>query len=125
MKNRILIVDDSRYMRKTINEAVTKAGFEVVGEAANGEAAIDLAFELVPDFITLDNILPDMVGIDVLKAIKSDESLANSKVIMVSAVGQQSIINEGLALGASDYLIKPFTTNEIVSSIQKASQVPA
>lgn len=125
MKNRILIVDDSRYMRKTINEAVTKAGFEVVGEAANGEAAIDLAFELVPDFITLDNILPDMVGIDVLKAIKSDESLANSKVIMVSAVGQQSIINEGLSLGASDYLIKPFTTNEIVNSIQKASQVPA
>lgn len=122
MKNRILIVDDSKFMRKVIVEAVTKAGFEVVGEATNGKTAIDMAFKLTPDLIALDNILPDMVGVDVLKAIKSKETLAESKVILLSTVGQQSGINEGLSLGASDYLIKPFTEEEIIHSFQNVSK---
>lgn len=120
MKKRILIVDDSNYMRKMINNALTVAGYEVIGEAASGEAAIDMALELKPDVITLDNILPDMVGVDVLKILKSDERL-ESKVIMVSAVGQESSIREGLSLGASDYLVKPFTSEEIIKSVQNAS----
>lgn len=120
MKKRILIVDDSNYMRSMIQEILIKAGFEVVGQAENGEAAIDMALELEPDFITLDNILPDMIGVDVLKILKSNENLS-SKVIMVSAVGQQSIIQEGLEMGASDYLVKPFTSEEIVQAINKAS----
>lgn len=116
---RILIVDDSMYMRTLINDALTNAGYEVVGQAANGESAIDMAMELEPDLITLDNILPDMIGIDILRVLKQEEKIA-SKIVMISAVGQESVVQEGMSLGASDYIVKPFTTEQIVESIKAA-----
>ena len=108
----MLIVDDSMYMRKLIKDAVEQGGYQVVGEAANGEEAIDLALELDPDIITLDNILPDMIGIDILKVYQEEELPA--QVIMISAVGQESVINEGMSLGAKAYLVKPFTSEKLV-----------
>lgn len=121
MSKSILIVDDSLYMRTMINEALVGAGFNVVGQAGNGEAAIDMALELRPDLITLDNILPDMIGTDILRVLKQEEKL-NSKVIMISAVGQESVIQEGLQLGASDYIVKPFTSEGLIESVKKALQ---
>lgn len=118
MNKKVLIVDDSLYMRTMINEALKNAGYDVIGQAANGEAAIDLALELTPDLITLDNILPDMIGTDILKVLKQDEGIS-SKVIMISAVGQESVIQEGLSLGASDYIVKPFTTEGLVDIVNK------
>lgn len=115
----VLIVDDSMYMRKTISDALVDAGHEVVGQAGNGEAAIDMAMELEPDLITLDNILPDMIGIDILRVLKQEEGLS-SKIVMISAVGQESVVREGMSLGASDYIVKPFTTSQIVDSIKSA-----
>lgn len=118
MSKTILIVDDSLYMRTLIKDAVQEAGYQVVGEASNGEAAIDLALELEPDIITLDNILPDMIGLDILKVYQEEE--IESQVIMISAVGQQSVIDEGLQLGATDYIVKPFTSEQLVAAIEKA-----
>ena len=118
MAKSVLIVDDSLYMRTIIKDALEEAGYDIVGQAANGEAAIDLAMELQPDVITLDNILPDMIGTDIL-AVYVDEGLP-SKVIMISAVGQQSVIDQGMSLGASDYIVKPFTPEQLVESIEKA-----
>ena len=115
MSKKILIVDDSLYMRTLIKDALTGVGYEVVGMAANGESAIDMAFELQPDIITLDNILPDMLGVDVLKALK--EEALPAKIVMVSAVGQQSVVDEGIRLGASSYLFKPFTTEQLLEVI--------
>lgn len=117
MSKNVLIVDDSLYMRTLIKDALEEGGFTVVGQAANGEEAIDLAFELMPDIITLDNILPDMIGTDILKVYK-DEGL-QSKVIMISAVGQESVINEGLSLGAAEYIVKPFTSEQLISAVAK------
>lgn len=117
MSKTLLIVDDSMYMRTLIKDAVTKAGYTVVGEAANGESAIDLAMDLKPDFITLDNILPDMIGTDILKVL-IQEGL-QSKIVMVSAVGQQSVVEEGLELGAAEYIVKPFTEDELVEILDK------
>ncbi|MGZ3900434.1 MAG: response regulator [Bacteroidia bacterium] len=118
MSKKVLIVDDSLYMRTMINEALKNAGYEIIGQAGNGESAIDMALELKPDLITLDNILPDMIGTDILKVLKQDEAIA-SKVIMISAVGQESVIQEGMSLGASDYIVKPFTTEGLVSTVNK------
>lgn len=110
---KVLIVDDSLYMQTIIKEALLEAEYEVVGQASNGEKAIDLALSLKPDVITLDNILPDMLGIDVLRVLK--EQKLHSKVILISAVGQQSVINEAMELGATDYITKPFTTSELLN----------
>src|SRR5262245_26686753 len=103
MSKSVLIVDDSLYMRTVIKDALESNGFDIVGQASNGEEAIDLAFELQPDFITLDNILPDMIGTDILK-VYMEEGL-KSKVIMVSAVGQETVVSEGLRLGAVAYIV--------------------
>jgi two-component system chemotaxis response regulator CheY len=116
MKN-VLVVDDSLYMRTIIKDALEKAGYKIVGQAANGEEAIDMAFDLKPDIITLDNILPDMIGTDILKVYTKEGLL--SKVIMVSAVGQESVIQEGLTLGAKAYIVKPFTSEQLLQEVSK------
>lgn len=118
---KVLIVDDSEYMRSQISDALEEAGYEVVGQAINGESAIDLALELDPDIITLDFILPDMVGTDVLRILKQKINV-RSKIIVVSGISKESAIQEGYSLGASDYITKPFTPNTIVEAIDKAVQ---
>ena len=120
MSKKVLVVDDSLYMRTVIKDALVAAGFDVVGQAANGESAIDMSLELQPDLITLDNILPDMLGLDILKVIKSEE--LKSKVIMISAVGQQSVIEEGMTLGADDYIVKPFTNDQLIDKVNQILQ---
>lgn len=122
MGKNVLIVDDSMYMRTLISDALSAAGYNVVGQAANGEQAIDLAMELEPDLITLDNILPDMIGTDILRVLKQEEKIA-SAVIMISAVGQDSVIQEGMSLGASDYIVKPFTADSLVEAVNKVMVV--
>ncbi|MFN0049318.1 MAG: response regulator [Cytophagales bacterium] len=117
MSKKVLIVDDSLYMRTVIKDALVNAGFDVVGQAANGESAIDLAIELQPDLITLDNILPDMLGLDILNVLKSEE--IESKVIMISAVGQESVVEEGIKRGASHYIVKPFTSEQLIEIVHK------
>lgn len=117
MPKKVLIVDDSIYMRSLIKTALEEKGYEIVGEAANGETAIDLAMDLQPDLITLDNILPDMMGFEILKVLK-EEGL-ESKVIMVSAVGQQTVVNKGKELGAEDYIVKPFTAEDLVKVVDR------
>ncbi|KXX67515.1 response regulator [Flammeovirga sp. SJP92] len=115
MAKKVLIVDDSLYMRSIIKDALEEAGFEVIGQASNGEEAIDLALDSEPDLITLDNILPDMLGLDILKTLKEED--LTSKIIMISAVGQQAVIDEGMNLGLDSYLVKPFTTEQLTEAI--------
>ena len=118
MKKRILIVDDSFYMRTMLKNMLTDAGYEVVGEAPNGQTALQLARETKPDLVTLDVILPDNTGLDVLKGIKAEQP--DMKVIIVSAVGQEVIVNEALESGALSYIIKPFSEEKVLEVVSKA-----
>jgi two-component system chemotaxis response regulator CheY len=77
-----------------------------------------MAIELQPDLITLDNILPDMLGLDVINVLRDEE--IDSKIIMISAVGQESVIEEGKKRGVTDYIVKPFTPEQLVASVKKA-----
>ncbi len=117
MSKKVLIVDDSIYMRSLIKSTLEEAGLEVVGEAKDGETAIDLALDTQPDLITLDNILPDMMGFEILKVLR-DQGL-ESKVIMISAVGQQTVVNKGKELGASEYIVKPFTSEALIEVVNR------
>lgn len=118
MKNRILIVDDSFYMRTMLKNMLTDAGYDVVGEAANGQQARDLASETKPDLITLDVILPDNTGLEVLKDIRQE--LPEVKIVMCSAVGQEVIVNEALESGASAYIVKPFSEDKVLEIVGSA-----
>ncbi|MCJ8166655.1 response regulator [Pontibacter sp. E15-1] len=114
---RILIVDDSFYMRTMLKNMLTDAGYEVVGEAPNGQTALELAKETTPDLITLDVILPDNTGLDVLKGIKADQP--DMKVIIVSAVGQEVIVNEAMEYGAKAYIVKPFSEEKVLEVVSQ------
>ena len=120
MKNRILIVDDSFYMRTMLKNMLTDAGYEVVGEAANGQQAIEMAAQTNPDLITLDVILPDNTGLDVLKGIRQEQP--DVKVVMCSAVGQEVIVNEALESGATAYIVKPFSEEKVLEIVGGALQ---
>jgi len=118
MKKKVLIVDDSTYIRKSIADILSRReDLQIVDSVANGEIAIDRAIELEPDLLTLDNTLPDMHGIDILRAVKG--YLPGTKVIMISAAGQQSVINEAMESGAAHYLVKPFTEEALLAALSQ------
>jgi two-component system, chemotaxis family, chemotaxis protein CheY len=118
MKKRILIVDDSFYMRTMLKNMLTDAGYEVVGEAPNGQTALKMAKETNPDLVTLDVILPDNTGLDVLKGIRKDQP--EMKVIIVSAVGQEVIVSEAIENGALAYIVKPFSEDKVLEVVGNA-----
>ena len=120
MNKRILIVDDSFYMRTMLKNMLTDAGYEVVGEAANGAQALEMASSTSPDLITLDVILPDNTGLDVLKSLRQIQPSA--KVVMCSAVGQEVIVNEAIENGALAYIVKPFSDEKVLEIVGSALQ---
>ncbi|MFC6999777.1 response regulator [Rufibacter roseus] len=117
-KKRILIVDDSFYMRTMLKNMLLDAGYDVVGEAPDGKTALQMAKEKIPDLVTLDVILPDNTGLDVLKGIKQDNP--DIKVVIVSAVGQEVIMNEASEYGALNYIIKPFSEDKVLEALNQA-----
>ena len=120
MNKRILIVDDSFYMRTMLKNMLTDAGYEVVGEAANGAQALEMATATSPDPITLDVILPDNTGLDVLKSLRQIQPSA--KVVMCSAVGQEVIVTEAIENGALAYIVKPFSEEKVLEIVGSALQ---
>ena len=117
MAKKGLIVDDAAFMRMMLKEILTKAGYEVAGEAVNGKEAIELYKSSKPDFVTMDITMPEMDGIEALKEIKKVD--ANATVIMCSAIGQQANVLEAIKTGAKDFIVKPFQPERVLESIKK------
>lgn len=118
MGKTVLIIDDSAFMREFIEESLEDAGYDIVGMAGDGDTGIEMALEFEPDLITLDNVLPDMLGVDIAKILKKDEEIS-SKIIMISALGQDDVIEECKKNGVSDYLVKPFEEEDLVEKVTK------
>jgi two-component system chemotaxis response regulator CheY len=115
---RVLVVDDAAFMRKMVTDALTKGGHEVVGEAGNGVEAIARYRDLKPDLMTLDITMPEKDGIAALKDIM--ELDPNAKVVMCSALGQESKVLESIKLGAKDFVVKPFKPDRVIDAVGKA-----
>lgn len=118
MGRRILVVDDAAFMRMMIKDILTKHGYEVVGEAENGQKAVQLYKELKPDLVTMDITMPEMDGIAAVREIKKLDS--GAKVIMCSAMGQQMMVMEAIQAGARDFIVKPFQQERVIQAIEKA-----
>jgi two-component system chemotaxis response regulator CheY len=106
MVKRVLVVDDALIMRMRIKEIAVDAGWEIAGEASNGEEGLARYRELSPDLTTLDIVMPKLDGVSVLRQIKQENPEA--KIVMVSAVDQKSKLSECIQLGALDFIVKPF-----------------
>lgn len=113
----VMIVDDSRTMRKMLAGTLTAEGYEVVGNASNGEEALSLLETITPDIITLDITMPVMDGLTALEKIM--ERNPSQKVLMVSAAGQKDKVLGALKMGAIDFIQKPFEPELVISTIRK------
>ena len=115
---RVLVVDDAAFMRKMVSDALAKAGHEVVGEATNGVEAVASYQALKPQLTTLDITMPEKDGLAALGEIMALDPTA--KVIMCSALGQESKVLESIKLGARDFVVKPFKAERVAEAVAKA-----
>jgi two-component system, chemotaxis family, chemotaxis protein CheY len=117
MAKRIMITDDALFMRVTLKNILNNNGFEVVAEASNGLEAIELYKQHKPDIVTMDITMPEMDGIQALKAIRQID--ANAKVVMCTAMGQKNMVVEAIQAGAKDFIVKPFQPDRVLEAIGK------
>ena len=115
---RVLVVDDAAFMRKMVSDALAKGGHEVVGEAGNGIEAVEQFQALRPDLMTLDITMPEKDGLAALADIMAADPSA--KVVMCSALGQESKVLEAIKLGAKDFVVKPFQPDRVIEAVGKA-----
>ncbi|GAP09716.1 response regulator containing CheY-like receiver, AAA-type ATPase, and DNA-binding domains [Bellilinea caldifistulae] len=113
---KILIVDDAEFLRVRIIKMLTGQGFEVY-EAENGAKAVEKYKEVRPDVVLMDITMPEMDGLAALKEIRAFDSQA--KVVMLTALGQESVVLEAVKSGARDFIVKPFEHDRVMSAIHK------
>jgi two-component system chemotaxis response regulator CheY len=117
MRLRILIVDDSKTIRKIMRIQLEELGHYIVDEAGNGKEAIDLYVKHSPDLLTMDIQMPDMNGLEAIRKIKQIDK--NTKVIMITAHGHKELVVDTIRKGADNYILKPITKDKIKESIKK------
>ena len=114
---KVLITDDAAFMRMMLKDILTKGGYEVVGEAVNGNDAIEKYNQFKPDLVTMDITMPVCDGISALKQIMASDPAA--KVVMCSAMGQQAMVIESIQSGAKDFIVKPFQPQRVLEAVKK------
>ena len=118
MAIRILIADDAVMMRAMLRDILNEnEDFEIVGEAANGVEVIEKYKELKPDLVTMDIVMPLKSGIEATREIRELDD--NAKIIMCSALGQESLVTEALEAGALDFVVKPFQPEDVMEIVSK------
>ena len=114
---RVLIVDDAAFMRIAIRNVLSRNGFQVVADAKNGREGIEKYLEFKPDIVTMDITMPDMTGMEALKEIRTIDP--NAKVVMISAMGQESMVKEAILSGAKSFIVKPYKEEHITQTLSK------
>ena len=115
---RLLIVDDALIMRKRIREIAETAGWQIAGEATNGEEAVEMYQAEDPDLVTLDIVMPKLDGVAALRKIMQFDP--NARVVMVSALNQKPKLIECIDAGAIDFIVKPFEKSVLLSFFEKS-----
>lgn len=117
MAAKVLIVDDAAFMRMMIKDILEKNGFEIIGEANNGLKAVEIYKKEKPDVVTMDITMPDMDGIEAVKEIRAFDP--GAKIVMCSAMGQQTMVMDAIRAGARDFIVKPFQPDRVLEAIKK------
>ena len=115
MAKKILVVDDAAFMRKVIKDTLSKAGYTELYEAVDGADAVQKYAEVNPDLVLMDITMPNMDGLEALKAIRGADGGAN--VVMCTAMGQESMVMEAVRAGARDFIVKPFKEDRILKTV--------
>ena len=120
MKAKILIAEDSAYMRSILKDLLLRNGYDVIGEAENGKEVLGLYGKLKPDVVVMDIMMPEMSGTQALKELK--ERYPEARVVMSASMGQQNLVVEAIRSGAAEFFIKPVQAERVVEAIDKALQ---
>lgn len=118
---RVMIVDDAAFMRLSIKQMLERGGFEVVAEASDGEEAVRKYMVHHPDIVTMDITMPVMTGIEAVRMIRAEDDKA--KIVMVSAMGQESMVRDAIMSGAKSFIVKPFKEEQVIETIQKIANM--
>lgn len=118
MAYKVLVVDDAGFMRMMIKDILSKNGYQVVGEAENGQKAVKKYQELQPDIVTMDITMPELDGIGAVKEIKKIDP--NARILMCSAMGQKDMVIDAIQAGAKDFIVKPFKPERVLEAVTKA-----
>jgi two-component system chemotaxis response regulator CheY len=118
MGKRVLVVDDSPFMRMLVKNILTASGYEVAGEAGDGKQAGDAYRAVRPDLVTMDLVMPGVDGIGALREIRRLDAAA--RIIMVTAVGEHIKVLEAMREGAAGYVVKPFQAEKVVKELEAA-----
>lgn len=116
MSKRVLVCDDSLLMRRMVAETLIEAGWELAGEAANGQQAIEQFRESRPDVVTMDVVMPEFDGIFGLTGIREIDP--DAKVVIVSALNQTRLITDAIRKGAYDFIAKPFMPEQLQDTVE-------
>jgi two-component system chemotaxis response regulator CheY len=112
---KILLVDDAAFMRKVVKDTLSKNGYTDLYEAVDGADAVEKYNEISPDLVIMDITMPNMDGLEALKAIRAKNNAAN--VVMCSAMGQEAMVIEAIQSGAKDFIVKPFKPDRILKTV--------
>ena len=118
MAKRVLVVDDANFMRMIVKDTLTPRGFQICGEATNGAEAVQKYQQLKPDLVTMDITMKVKDGLEAAREILAADP--NARIVMVTALGQEKMLLDSIALGVRDFVVKPFTKERILSAVEKA-----
>jgi len=114
---RILVADDASFMRQIIREILESDGHQIVAEASDGIQAVEEWKKHHPELVTMDIVMPRRSGIDAVRAIVAADPTA--RVVMCSALGQETLVTEALQAGASDFIVKPFKPDAVLATLRR------
>jgi len=123
LPKRLLVTDDALIMRTIIKDIARQAGWEIAGEAASGVECVARFRETRPDLVTLDIVMPEMDGVEALRTIRQEHP--DAKVVMVSAIDQKAKLSECIALGALDFIVKPFDREVLLDLFRRYGAEPS
>ena len=122
MAKKILLVDDAAFIRKMSKDSLVKNGYTEVFEAVDGADAVEKFGEIGPDLVVMDITMPNMDGLEALKAIRAKDGSAN--VVMCSAMGQESMVMDAVRSGAKDFIVKPFKPDRVLKTVTSILGAP-
>lgn len=114
---KILVVDDAAFMRMMVKDTLTKNGYSDLYEAGDGVQAVEMYNEVKPDLVIMDITMPNMDGLEALKAIRSQNPQA--QIVMCSAMGQEAMVIDAIKSGAKDFIVKPFKPDRIIKTVEQ------
>lgn len=120
MAIKVMIVDDSLFMRKMLRDILTEEGYEITAEASDGEEAVARYRESLPDLVTLDIVMPNKGGIEALQEIMAYD--ASARVVMCSAIGQEALTTAAAEAGAKAFILKPFNPELVTRVLREVVQ---